>query len=133
VNVATPLTAVTELVPTTVAPLETVIVTVAALEASLLPALSVIQTTGWVPNATPLDAGAGDCCGDSPAAGWLMTSFVAVVPVPVNAMGGKLLGTPLVVAEMTKLPERLPPAVGVKTTLTVQELFFGNVWGQLFV
>ena len=75
-------------------------------------------------NAEPLDA---------PAAGSLILSRVAVVPVPVNAMGGKLLGAPLVVAEMTKLPERLPPAVGVKETLTVQELFFGNVWGQLFV
>jgi len=57
---------------------------------------------------------------------------VAVVSVPVNAME-KPEGAPSVVAEMTKLPERLPPAVGVKTTLTVQELFFGNVWGQLFV
>jgi len=119
VNIATPLRAVTELVPTTVAPLETVIVTVAALEVSLLPALSVIQTTGCVANATPLDA---------PAAGRLMTSFVAVVPVPVNRIV-KLEAVPLVDALMITLPDLAPPAVGVNTTLITQVRFLANVPG----
>ena len=54
VKVAMPLTALTVVVPTVVAPLLTVMVTDAVLVVTVLPKASLIVMTGWVVNAEPL-------------------------------------------------------------------------------
>ena len=60
VKVATPLTALTVVVPKVVAPLLTIMVTEAVLLVTVLPKASIMVMTGWVVNGEPLALPAGE-------------------------------------------------------------------------
>ncbi len=75
VKVAMPLTALTVVVPSVVAPLLTVMVIAAVLLVTVLPKASLMVMTGWVVNAKPLVL---------PAAGVESVAWVAV-PKALNS------------------------------------------------